>query len=94
MDYLDFMYKQKISKVINPNGEILHVDWTDRYKALRRKIGVEFPGYMIHGISYYKTPHPIAFKLSESGQWSDVHKKWFFLPRLIKKIKIEKILNF
>ncbi|KAL3096031.1 hypothetical protein niasHS_005790 [Heterodera schachtii] len=36
-----------------------------KYKALRGKIGIDFPGYMIH----------------ESGQWSDIHKKWFFLPR-------------
>uniref|UniRef100_A0A914H0Q2 Apyrase n=1 Tax=Globodera rostochiensis TaxID=31243 RepID=A0A914H0Q2_GLORO len=58
-------------KVITPNGEVSHVDWTDHYKALRRRVDIEWPGYMIH----------------ESGQWSDVHKKWFFLPRRASKLK-------
>ncbi|KAF7633635.1 hypothetical protein Mgra_00006943 [Meloidogyne graminicola] len=47
-------------KVINLNGEVIHVDWTENYKKLRNVIGIKFP---------------------ESAQWSDVHKKWFFLPR-------------
>lgn len=52
-------------KVISPSGAVNHVDWTERYKRLRRTVGIEFPGYMIH----------------ETGQWSKIHQKWFFLPR-------------
>lgn len=52
-------------KVVSPSGAVNHVDWTERYKRLRRIVGIEFPGYMIH----------------ESGQWSKIHQKWFFLPR-------------
>uniref|UniRef100_A0A183CJH0 Fibrinogen C-terminal domain-containing protein n=1 Tax=Globodera pallida TaxID=36090 RepID=A0A183CJH0_GLOPA len=36
-------------KVITPGGVVSHTDWTKKYKALRRKVGIEFPGYMIHG---------------------------------------------
>lgn len=52
-------------KIINLNGEIVHVDWTEKYIKLRQAVGINFPGYLIH----------------ESAQWSDIHKKWFFLPR-------------
>lgn len=52
-------------KVISPRGEIYSLNWISNYKRLRQAINIEFPGYMIH----------------ESGAWSDVHKKWFFLPR-------------
>ena len=52
-------------KVISPRGEIYSLNWISNYKRLRQAINIEFPGYMIH----------------ESGAWSDIHKKWFFLPR-------------
>uniref|UniRef100_A0A183BN19 VDE domain-containing protein n=1 Tax=Globodera pallida TaxID=36090 RepID=A0A183BN19_GLOPA len=58
-------YNPMYVKVITPSGVVTHVDWTWYYKALRLKVGFSFPGYMIH----------------ESGQWSDVHEKWFFMPR-------------
>lgn len=32
---------------------------------LRRSIGIEFPGYVIH----------------EAANWSEIHRRWFFLPR-------------
>ena len=35
-------------KRISPAGEVEHLDWHDRYLALRKKAGIEFPGYMIH----------------------------------------------
>jgi hypothetical protein len=37
----------------------------------RSSAGIEFPGYMIH----------------EAVVWSDIHKKWFFLPRKASKSK-------
>lgn len=52
-------------KKISPTGEVEHVNWVKEYIALRTAAGVVDPGYMIH----------------ESGQWSEVHQKWFFLPR-------------
>ncbi|KAI3418388.1 hypothetical protein GPALN_009711 [Globodera pallida] len=64
-------------KVITPGGVVSHTDWTKKYKALRRKVGIEFPGYMIH----------------ESGQWSDVHNKWFFMPRRASRNKYDETVD-
>nr|BAN20953.1 apyrase [Riptortus pedestris] len=52
-------------KKISPAGEVESIPWEENYKTLRAKLGVYFPGYMLH----------------ESAVWSDIHKKWFFLPR-------------
>ena len=44
----------------------MQVDWRPMYNALRAAaICPPGAGYMIH----------------EGARWSDVHKKWFFLPR-------------
>lgn len=56
-------------KAITVHGEIYHLDWTNNFKALRSSIGIEWPGYMIH----------------ESGVWSSLTKKWYFLPRRCSK---------
>lgn len=52
-------------KSIGPNGDVVHHDWVSRYEALRGALGIKYPGYIIH----------------EAANWSDKHKKWFFLPR-------------
>ncbi|VDL80907.1 unnamed protein product [Nippostrongylus brasiliensis] len=52
-------------KVVSPNGAVEHIDWTDNYDKLRKEAGYPSPGYLTH----------------ESAQWSDIHQKWFFLPR-------------
>lgn len=52
-------------KAINREGHINHINWVEEYSRLREAIGIKWPGYMIH----------------ESGLWSSVHQKWFFLPR-------------
>ena len=52
-------------KSIGPNGDVVHHDWVSRYEALRGALGIQYPGYVIH----------------EAANWSDKHKKWFFLPR-------------
>ncbi|KAB0798261.1 hypothetical protein PPYR_09254 [Photinus pyralis] len=52
-------------KTITPEGVISHIDWKDQYLRLRAAIDIYWPGYMTH----------------ESGVWSEVHQKWFFLPR-------------
>ncbi|XP_041978232.1 apyrase [Aricia agestis] len=52
-------------KAINIHGEVQHLNWISQFKAIRRSIGIEWPGYMIH----------------ESGGWSESQGRWFFLPR-------------
>ncbi len=61
------MYVKRVAH----GGEPEHINWRENYLALRRKAGIEFPGYMIH----------------EAGAWSNVHKRWFFLPRRASKNK-------
>lgn len=52
-------------KRINAGGQVNHVNWIEQYKRVREVLGIHWPGYMIH----------------ESGAWSSVHQRWFFLPR-------------
>lgn len=52
-------------KSIGVNGDTAHHNWVPRYDAMRAALGIKPPGYVIH----------------ESANWSDKHKKWFFLPR-------------
>ncbi|XP_031573577.1 soluble calcium-activated nucleotidase 1-like [Actinia tenebrosa] len=52
-------------KSIGVNGDVVHHNWVPRYNAMRAALGIMPPGYIIH----------------ESANWSDKHKKWFFLPR-------------
>ncbi|XP_077301016.1 apyrase [Arctopsyche grandis] len=52
-------------KAINIHGEVRHEMWVDQYKKIRKSIGIDWPGYMIH----------------ESGAWSPHHNRWVFLPR-------------
>lgn len=57
-------------KAITPTGEVHSIDWETNYKQLRLKSqDISWPGYMIH----------------ESGVWSEVHKRWYFLPRRCSK---------
>uniref|UniRef100_A0A0R3RXB0 Apyrase n=1 Tax=Elaeophora elaphi TaxID=1147741 RepID=A0A0R3RXB0_9BILA len=57
-------------KLVTPEGNVEHISWVDEYKKLRSAVGIEWPGYMIH----------------ESVQWSEIYKKWFFLPRRASKL--------
>lgn len=56
-------------KSISASGEVTHKNWRDNYLALRQEVGISYPGYMIH----------------ESAAWSEIHRKWFFLPRRCSK---------
>ncbi|XP_022085021.1 soluble calcium-activated nucleotidase 1-like [Acanthaster planci] len=56
-------------KVVSHQGAVRHFSWVKNYNAMRREAGYSYPGYMIH----------------ESGVWSDVHQRWFFLPRRASK---------
>lgn len=52
-------------QMISTDGAIRHVSWKEPFILIRRALGIEYPGYVIH----------------EAVQWSSVHKRWFFLPR-------------
>ncbi|KAF0980516.1 hypothetical protein FDP41_013730 [Naegleria fowleri] len=54
-------------KTIDANGKVEHVDWIKNYKALLRAVGIKDKGYMVH----------------EAAEWSEFHKRWFFLPRRV-----------
>lgn len=64
-------------KRVSPTGEVEHLDWHDNYLALRKKAGIEFPGYMIH----------------EAVSWSEHRKKWYFLPRRASKFKYDDVAD-
>lgn len=53
------------TKTIDAVGTVRHVDWYDNYVKLQTAAGIRYPGYITH----------------ESCAWSDVHGRWFFLPR-------------
>ncbi|CAI5455319.1 unnamed protein product [Caenorhabditis angaria] len=57
-------------RIVSANGAMRAEDWTARYVKLRRSIGIHFPGYIIH----------------EAVHWSEIHRKWFFLPRYSSKL--------
>lgn len=52
-------------KIVSPEGVVKHVDWTSNYNDIARAADVTSPGYLTH----------------EAVQWSEIHKRWFFLPR-------------
>lgn len=52
-------------KIINGLGHIDHLPWASVYNKLKHTAGIEHPGYIIH----------------EAVVWSNVHKRWYFLPR-------------
>ncbi|KAG4078274.1 hypothetical protein HA402_012984 [Bradysia odoriphaga] len=58
-------YDHMYVKAVWMSGEVHHVNWISNYKKIREAAGIRWPGYMIH----------------ESGMWSEIHRKWFFLPR-------------
>lgn len=62
------------------DGRVKHVDWSREFIALRRAVGMTGrveDGYMIH----------------EAVQWSDVHQRWFFLPRKVSYGPYDKKLD-
>nr|XP_034313922.1 soluble calcium-activated nucleotidase 1 isoform X2 [Crassostrea gigas] len=52
-------------KSIGPGGDVRHEDWHVYYNNMKKAADIQFPGYIIH----------------ESGGWSEIHQRWFFLPR-------------
>lgn len=76
-------------KIIHPTGEIKHVDWDSNYRKLRQAVSIEFPGKLVSAevcrvykdVSKQEWFQFSGYMIHESGIWSNVHKKWFFLPR-------------
>ncbi|XP_046574048.1 soluble calcium-activated nucleotidase 1-like [Haliotis rubra] len=62
-------------KSVGVLGDVQHHDWHENYNALRAATGTLLPGYMIH----------------ESGVWSEMHNRWFFLPRRASKEKYDEV---
>lgn len=62
-------YHPLFVKAINQFGAVTHMNWTTNYLDIRAKVGIHFPGYMIH----------------EAVMWSEVRKRWYFLPRRMSK---------
>lgn len=49
----------------------------EEYKRVREVLDIHWPGYMIH----------------ESAVWSNVHQRWFFLPRRCSKESYNETLD-
>ncbi|XP_069691085.1 soluble calcium-activated nucleotidase 1 [Periplaneta americana] len=64
-------------KTVSSTGEVEHYNWYHKYLAVRRSLGIEFPGYITH----------------EAVAWSDVHDRWFFLPRRCSKESYNDVLD-
>jgi soluble calcium-activated nucleotidase 1 len=60
-------------KTIDGSGRVEHVNFIANYEALRNAVGAKYPGYMVH----------------EAAEWSEFHKRWFFLPRRVSKDKYD-----
>ncbi|XP_073997428.1 apyrase-like [Rhodnius prolixus] len=52
-------------KKVNRYGKISNINWEKNYEALREALNAPYPGYI----------------WNEAAAWSDIHGKWFFLPR-------------
>lgn len=52
-------------KSIGPSGDVVHHNWRNVYEKVKTALGIKSPGYVIH----------------EAVMWSDVKRRWFFLPR-------------
>ncbi len=58
-------------------GQTQHVDWHDNYLALRKAVGIQLPGYMIHEAAAWSTVHNryICIYFLELLLWTDIVKK-------------------
>ncbi|KAL7684092.1 putative apyrase [Plasmopara halstedii] len=57
--------------IMDSNGDVHHEDWTANYGAVRKALGCEWPGYVVH----------------EAIEWSPIRRQWFILPRRISTEK-------
>ena len=52
-------------KSVGPSGDVVHHNWRSVYESVKVALGIKSPGYVIH----------------EAVMWSNVKRRWFFLPR-------------
>ena len=54
---------------MDKNGEFRRVNWTEQFNFVRKALGCQSPGYLIH----------------EAIRWSPHMRKWVFMPRRVSK---------
>lgn len=55
--------------IMDKNGEFRRVNWTEQFNFVRKALGCQSPGYLIH----------------EAIRWSPHMRKWVFMPRRVSK---------
>uniref|UniRef100_A0A6A7G2S2 Apyrase n=2 Tax=Hirondellea gigas TaxID=1518452 RepID=A0A6A7G2S2_9CRUS len=63
--------------IVDKFGIVTHENWTENYNALRKMTSTLYPGYMI----------------IEAIEWSDIHQKWFILPRRVSEDPYDEVLD-
>ncbi|DBA02070.1 TPA: hypothetical protein N0F65_000317, partial [Lagenidium giganteum] len=53
--------------VLDEQGNVRHEDWTSHFAKVRKALGCDYPGYVVH----------------EAIEWSPMQRKWFILPRRV-----------
>uniref|UniRef100_A0A914HC63 Uncharacterized protein n=1 Tax=Globodera rostochiensis TaxID=31243 RepID=A0A914HC63_GLORO len=56
---------------ITPGGNVTHVDWTWYYKALQLKVGISFPGYIIHAAQCFLAFDCVRVLGKYALRWAD-----------------------
>ena len=66
-------------KTIAPGTlEVTDIDWTEMYNSIRTAA---------------ECPHGAGYMIHEGARWSDVHKKWFFLPRKMSRQPYDEVID-
>lgn len=60
---------QKFVKKVTSHGEVSHMDWSDKYEKMMEAVNIRYPGFIVH----------------EAAGWSDIFKKWVFMPRYVSR---------
>jgi soluble calcium-activated nucleotidase 1 len=63
--------------VLNSRGELRRIDWERQFTYVRKALGAQNPGYLIH----------------EAINWSPHLRKWIFMPRRISYEKYDDVLD-
>eukprot|EP01125_Pyxidicula_operculata_P019418 TRINITY_DN7047_c0_g2_i1.p1 TRINITY_DN7047_c0_g2~~TRINITY_DN7047_c0_g2_i1.p1 ORF type:complete len:348 (+),score=81.94 TRINITY_DN7047_c0_g2_i1:31-1074(+) len=54
-------------KIVDTAGKVISEDWTDKYKSVKKILGITDPGYVVH----------------EAINWDPDTRNWVFLPRRV-----------
>lgn len=63
--------------VVDETGTIERFDWGDNYEKIRKVLGADDPGYVIH----------------EAACWSPIRREWIFLPRRVSSLPYDEELD-